>query len=113
MVVGRTKPDAVPPPPAVSVAIVPVSATATTRTIKVIASDANTGAPVSGTVTIDGVVVGKTGEPVTYKPHLTIVTEHDTDAKGKPIVKRTEKVDTSEGTVTVPGYPAATFAMSS
>ena len=113
MLVGRTKPDAVPPPPAVTIDILPVSSTATTRTVKVMASDANTGAPVSGTVTIDGVVVGKTGDAVTYKPRITIVTERDTDPRGKPILKRTEKVDTSQGTVSVPGYPAATFTMSS
>ena len=113
MLVGRTKPDAVPPPPAVAVVILPVSSTATTRTVKVMASDANTGAPVSGTVTIDGVVVGKTGDAVTYKPRITIVTERDTDPRGKPILKRTEKVDTSQGTVSVPGYPTATFTMSS
>ena len=109
MLVGRQKAAAVLPPVALNVRIEAISQTATSRTIRVVATDANTGAAVNGTVSVDGIVVGNTGVPVTYKPRITTVTEHDTDARGKPIVRTKQKVEVSELTVTAPGYPPATI----
>jgi aryl-phospho-beta-D-glucosidase BglC (GH1 family) len=109
MILGRQKPVPVPPPPALTIKIEQVSKTATTRTIRVLAFDSNTGASVNGSVTIDGVAVGNTGAPVTYKPKIATVTEYDADARGKP-KKTMTKEETSEIVVTAPGYPAATMS---
>lgn len=111
MIVGRQKPTPVLPPAALTVDVVAIASTATTRTVKIVAVDANTGAPVVGTVTINGVVVGKTGEAVTYSPRLTTITDTLDNSKGKPTIRVTQHVESSQGVVTAPGYPPVSFTL--
>ena len=99
-----------PPPPVLrrlTVAVVTTAKTATTKTIVVTATDATSGQPVAGAVTIDGKALGQTGATVAYK--IRTATDILTDARGRPIPSTRTKEEISLGRVDAPGYEPASF----
>jgi hypothetical protein len=72
--------------------------------ITVYARDGVTGGLVAGTIRLDGVVVGQTGQPFTYNRILT----RDCEYIGKRIVCF-DSYETREFEVSAPGYYAASL----
>ena len=101
-----TAPPPEPPPQPVLLSLTgtPATATTTTLAVTVAAQDANTGAPLTGQVAING-VAGATGQAITFT--RCIETIDITDPRG---VTRTRTLRVPcEGSVTISGYPDAYF----
>ena len=99
-------PAAEPPPPTVLLSVIGTPATPTTTTLSVTvqAQDVATGAPLSGTVTING-ITGTTGQPISFT-RCTETVEYE-DTRG---VTRTRTVRVPcEGTVQISGRPETYF----
>ena len=95
-----------PPPPPVLLALTGtrLTATTTTMTVTVAAQDVQTGAPLTGQVTING-VTGQTGQAITY----AVCTETIEFENSKGITQTRTIRAPCEGTVTISGYPDVYF----
>ena len=90
----------------IAVSVATTATTASSSTIVVSARDAATGQQLNGTVAING-VTGSVGQPITFARCYT--TETLEGPLGKPVVRKVPS--TCEGTVTVSGYPEASFSV--
>lgn len=105
-----------PPPRLMSIEVHVVAATATTKTIVVLATDPVTKQPLNDAIVRVYAVAGKPGSQLTYPkaPPQDCVEvvggEVTTDPRGKPQQSgKPRNVNTCMGTVSKPGYETATF----
>lgn len=89
-----------------SLNVVSNSSTLSTETITVYATNSTIGAPVTGTVSANGVVLGQTGQAITYT-HSVKVCEYDPEARKQ--ICWYQYIGPTTFMVTAPGYDAAYF----